>query len=203
MSKVRGGQLGQGFELRGQKGFLSRVPGCHDGIQLVGAEVGLGSHCRGSLGQGRGYRCCQEPQVRFVLVTNGWRRLDLNIYAGDSRPPQPLRYLALGEWGAGFLLGGEFPGHPLGPQMGPGLETQLCHVGGGGVLGNLMFSTLTPFFVFKVDVGSCCQMWLLGWTPLPSSFPASYARASGSGELVHRARLQKGQSPGGGGAQQP
>lgn len=46
--------------------------------------------------------------MHFVLVTNGWRRSDLNIYAGDSHPPQPLRYLALGEWGAGFLLGGEF-----------------------------------------------------------------------------------------------
>lgn len=45
-------------------------------------------------------------------------------------------------------------------------------------------------------------MWLLGWTPVPSSFPASYALVSGSGKLVHRARLQKGQSPGGGGAQQ-
>lgn len=44
-----------------------------------------------------GSRCWQEPQVHFVLVTNGWRRLDLNTSAGDRHPPQPLRYLALGE----------------------------------------------------------------------------------------------------------
>lgn len=54
--------------------------------------------------------------------------------------------------------------------MVPGLGTPPRCVGRGGVLDNLMFSTLTPFFVFKVGVGSCCQAWLLGRTPLPS-FP--------------------------------
>lgn len=49
-----------------------------------------------------------------------------------------------------------------------------------------MFSTLTPFFVFKVDVGSCCQTWLLGRTPLPS-FPLPCPGEPGS----------KGQRPGG------
>lgn len=66
--------------------------------------------------------------MHFVLVTNGWRRLDLNTSAGDGRPPQPLRYSALGEWGAGILLGGEFPGHPLKSTDGPwfGNPAEMC-----------------------------------------------------------------------------
>ena len=43
--------------------------------------------------------------MHFVLVTNGWRRLDLNTSAGDSCLPRPLRYLALGERGL-VLAGG-------------------------------------------------------------------------------------------------
>lgn len=112
----------------------------------------------------------------FVFVTNGWRRLDLNTSAGEGRPPQPLRYLALGERGAGFLLGGEFPGRPLKSTDVPDLGTPRRCVGRGGVLDNLMFSTLTPFFVFKVGVGGCCQKRLLGRTPLsllPFLFPCS------------------------------
>lgn len=53
--------------------------------------------------EGRGKQALTGAQVHFLRpVTNGWRRLHLSTSTGDSRLPQPLRYLALGVWGAGF-----------------------------------------------------------------------------------------------------
>lgn len=80
----------------GQGGCLSCVPGCHCGVQLIGGRGRARQLLKGQPQEG-GSRCWQEPQVHFVLVTNGWRRLDLNTSAGDRHPPQPLRYLALEE----------------------------------------------------------------------------------------------------------
>lgn len=59
----------------------------------------------GAASGGEGEQALSEPQVHFVFVTNAWRRVDLNTSAGDGRPPRPLRYLALGELGAGFCWG--------------------------------------------------------------------------------------------------
>lgn len=92
MPKSRWGSTGQAS---GQESFLSFVL-CHYGIQLV--EVG--SHCRGCLGRGAGAGADKGPKYTlFVLVTNGWRKLDLNISAGDSLLPWPLGFWPLGSWG--------------------------------------------------------------------------------------------------------
>lgn len=70
----------------------------------------MGNHCKDiSTGWGVGADVSSSPKVRFVLVTNGWRKLDLNTSALEGgHTPQPLRYLALGEQGAGFCWGVSF-----------------------------------------------------------------------------------------------
>lgn len=58
----------------------------------------------------------------------------------------------------------------------------------GGVLDNLMFSTLTPLFVFKVGVGAAAKSgyWVGPLPFLPSLLPALWLM-SGGGKLVCRA----------------
>lgn len=62
--------------------------------------------------------------------------VDLSISARGGHTLQPLRYLALGEQGAGFGWGVQFQVIPS-PQGIPGVAR-------GGGLGHLAFSTLTP-----------------------------------------------------------
>lgn len=112
VSKSRWGSMGWAL---GKEGFLSCA------VTMVyswwrwgqAAPAGAASRGEGEVGADG------NPRYTFsALVTNGWRRLDLNTSTGDSRPPRPLRYLALGEWGAVFCLG-VFPGHPPKSTDGP------------------------------------------------------------------------------------
>lgn len=95
------------------------------------------------------------PYTFSAPVTNGWRRLDLSTSPGDSRLPQPLRYLALGVWGAGFA--GVFPGHPPKSTDGPWSGTPPRCVGRGGVLENLKFSTLPRLRLYS-GCGAAAQV---------------------------------------------
>lgn len=89
--RSRWGGTGRALEQEGS--FL--YSGCHYGAQLV--EV-AGQPLQGQPGEEGGTGADEGPGYTLsVLVTNGWRRSDLNTSAGDSRPPRPLRYLALGE----------------------------------------------------------------------------------------------------------
>lgn len=140
----------------------------------------------------------RSPRYTFsVLVTNGWRRLDHNTSAGGQLPAPASQ--VLGPWGvgAGFCWGVSFQVTSQSPQMVPGVGTPPRCVGRGGVLDNLMFSTLTPFFVFKVGVGAAAKSgyWVgpfsLPPTPpprpiLPSLLPVLWL-VSGGGKLFCRA----------------
>lgn len=128
----------QGWALTGS--FLP-VPEGHCGIE------------RWRLGRkGEGSRHRQEPQVHCLCPCHQWLEEVGPQHLYWVSLPQPLRYLALGVWGAGFCWG-VFPGHPQRPQMAPEVGLLPRCVGRGGGLDNLKFSTLTPFFVSKEGVG--------------------------------------------------
>lgn len=138
----------------------------------------------------------------------GTLSLSLSPMAGGGWTSTPLLGTAArpslsGTWplesrGLVFAGGGEFPGHPSqSPQTVPGMGIPPRCVGRAGVLDNLMFSTLTPFSVFEVGVGAAaksgCWVGPLSPSPLPSLLPALQL-VSGSGTLVCRAPLHRGQS---------
>lgn len=138
----------------GGRAFLPGLPGLWGSLRCAAGRGGAGRPPQEWPWEGRRSRCGQEPQVRFLCLCHRWLGEvgPQHLCWGDSCPPRPLRYLALGESGA-RLCWGVFPGHPPKSTDGPQCGNPARRVGGGGVLDNLMFSTLTPFFVFKVGVG--------------------------------------------------
>lgn len=130
----------------------------------------------------------QEGRGKQVLTgAPGTLSLSLSPMAGGGWTSTPLLGTAThpslsGTWplGSGGLVfaGGCFQVTLQSPQMVPGVGTLPRCVGRGGVLENLMFSTLTPFFVFKVGVGAAAKSsyWVGPLSP-PSSLPASCALA--------------------------
>lgn len=118
VSKVKVGWHGQSF---GAGGLSFLCSGYHYGVE-VEQKATAGAAWGGEGGTGTD----GSPRHTFsVLVINGWRRLDLNTSAGDSRPPQPLRYLALGERGAGFCWGVSFQVTSQSPQVVPGVWEEM------------------------------------------------------------------------------
>lgn len=112
------GWHGQSF---GAGGLSFLCSGYHYGVE-VEQKATAGAAWGGEGGTGTD----GSPRHTFsVLVINGWRRLDLNTSAGDSRPPQPLRYLALGERGAGFCWGVSFQVTSQSPQVVPGVWEEM------------------------------------------------------------------------------
>uniref|UniRef100_A0A8C9CJ25 Uncharacterized protein n=1 Tax=Phocoena sinus TaxID=42100 RepID=A0A8C9CJ25_PHOSS len=160
----------------GQGGFLSCVPGCHWGT-AGGGGGGSGSHCRGSC-RGEGGEQALMGAPRALCPCHQWL---------EEVGPQHLCTWPLGS-GGWFWLGDAFHCHPRKSTCGPWRGSPTRYVGRGGVLGNLMFSTLTPFFVFKVGVGTAAKSGAgldPSLSPLPSRLPCSgwwVAAASRSSE---------------------
>lgn len=172
--------------------MLSCVPGCH-WCAAGGGRGGLGSYCRSSLVVGRGAGAGRSPTCP----------LSLSPRAGEGGTSTPLLGTATHPGLSGtcwplesrgwFRLGDEFHCHPLKSTCGPWHGNPPRCVGRGGILGNLMFSTLTLFFVFKVGMGTAAKSGLS--LPFPSLLPLLWL-VGGSGSLVCRALLPLRQSPG-------
>lgn len=87
--------------------------GCHCGVESVEVD-------QASLRRGREAGTDRSPRYTFsALVINGWRRLDLSTSTGDSRLPQPLRYLALGGVCEGLVFAGGVSRSPSKVHRGP------------------------------------------------------------------------------------
>lgn len=104
------------------------------------------------------------------MAGGGWTSTPL---LGTAARPGLSGTWPLGSGGL-FFAWGCFQVTLQSPQMVPGVGTPSRCVGRGGVLDNLMFSTLTPIFVFKVGVGAAAKSgyWVGPLSP-PSSLPAS------------------------------
>lgn len=141
----------------------------------------------------------QPPGGGWGAGTDGspTRTLSLSPMVGGGWTSTPLLGIAAcpglsGTWplgsGGWFWLGDAFHCHPQKSTCGPWRGNPTRYVGRGGVLGNLMFSTLTPFFVFKVGVGTAAKSGAgldPSLSPLPSRLPCSgwwVAAASQSSE---------------------
>lgn len=155
----------------GQEGFLSCVLGITTEWRWSRKPL------QGQPGEGRaGQALVGAPGTLSLFLSSmaggGWTSTPL---LGTAARPSLSGTWPLGSGGLVFA-GGEFPGDLPKSTGGP-----WC-VGRGGVLDNLMFSTLTPFFVFKVGVGAAAKSgyWVGPLSPR-SSLPASCAVA---GEVV-------------------
>lgn len=166
--RPRWGQHGLGL---GTGGLPSCAVGV-TGVQLV--EVASGSHCRAASG-GEGKQALTGAPGTLSLSCHPRLEEVGPQHLSWGQPPAPASQV-LGPWGTGgWCLLGVFPGPPRSLQIAPGVGPP-GRVG-RGVLGNLMFSTLTPSLSLKWVWGLLPKA-AIGLDPSSlSSLPASRALA--------------------------